>query len=247
MKAVLLATGLAQTPASVGTRSRAPNRSISMRPLIDVAIESFILAGFDEVGVVLHDNQGLLQRYLEDGSRYGAGVYTMRSENDSRGRVASLLAARTFVGGEPFVLAVGTSALDPVRLQNLSRFAWAPCAIGARRRTSRHRPVNRRLRLWHDARGRIEQVGEELERWNALADNTFLFQPEVFQDITTLLQASDGRCSLARLLRYLIQLGETPQACLGDAGEFDVPDLAGNWRTPLPVLSVLFSPEYLPA
>lgn len=245
MKAVLLATGLGHTPSWGCDPSSSRRQRIAARPMIDVVIESFVLAGFDEVGVVLHDNQTLLQRYLEDGSRYGVGVYTMRSENGARGRAASILAARVFVGGESFVLASEASRLDPSNLQHLTHLVPAPCALAATRRESARPPVQSRLRLRLDAQDRVERAGDDLYRWNAVADDVFLFHPDVFQHVSTLLQVPDGRCSVAQLLCYLIQLGLPPQACLEHTGEVSSLWAGSEQRTSLPMLSVLFSPEYL--
>ncbi len=243
MKAVLLATGLARTPDSNGTRSAARHRPPTIRPLIDLAIESFAQAGVGEVGVVLHDNQGLLQRYLEDSSRYGVGVYTMRNDSGARGRAASVLAARIFVGGEPFVLALEAGHLNPGRLQDLSRLAWAPCALLAHRFRSRHGALGSHARLWLDAHGRVERAGLELERWNALAEEVYLFQPDVFRVISALLQAPDSHCSIVQLVCHFIRSGQLPQACLPEAGRSDLSWMVGGGRCSLPVLSVPFSPE----
>lgn len=247
MKAVLLATGLGHTPDSGGHSLKQKRERVLTRPMIDVAIERFVLAGFDEVGVVLHDNQTLLQRYLEDSSRYGVGVYTMRSENGSRGRGASILSAKVFVGGEAFVLASETSRIAPGTLQRLTHFAAAPCALVATRRERRYAPARATLRLWLDSQGRVELAGDALYRWNAFSEDVFLFHPDVFRHISTLLQVTDGRCTLAQILSYFIQLGQVPQACLEHAAGADLRRVASQHRTSLPMLSVLFSPEYLAA
>jgi choline kinase len=248
MKGVILAVGLGQP---VEQRVSHGLRSVIWdleRPVLDTTIEAFAQAGFEEVGIVLSRNQGILQRYLEDSSRYGIAVYCMNNVQYLRGRGTSVYASRAFVGGEPFVVATCDRRFDASSLQSLLGFSWGINGLCVSEQAHPHRKATGEIRVWMDGSRRVCRVGDSLRHWNALCTGTFLFQPDVFRHISDVLQFNDGSCTLAALLRRLIEADQAPYACA--VNPLSQPEYAYrrlDVRPQRPFLSVRFAQDHLAA
>ena len=213
MKGVIVAAGLGQ-PLSLFTSYRPkPLLSVLERPLIDSTIEAFARTGFEEVGVVLGYNGDIVRRYLEDSSRYGIAVYCLHNAQYRRGSATSIYAARTFVGGEPFILVMADHLVSPRMLHQLLTCSWRTHVLCVRRQT-RRRPVLRdATEVWLDKEGRVRRIGKRLKRRHAAAVGVFLFWPRVFDHLSDLLQQSSIKCSITHLVRRMIAHGDDLYAC----------------------------------
>lgn len=244
MKGVLVAVGLGEMsrPAWDGFRRIGPTLEI---PPVDRAIEAFARAGFEEVAVVLGHSEDVLWNYLGDGSRYGISVYCLHNPQHRRGAATAILAARVFVGGEPFVVSLSGHPLSANMLLSLQGSAPGVHAVCIDRRRILARESRRITRVLLDRQGRVCRVGQRLAHWDAASTGVFLFQPDVFGHISELLLRSKGNCTINALLQEMIASGEAPFAC----------DVSPRWKGVLgsgdllvwtaPMLSVRAVPERL--
>lgn len=227
MKGVIVATGLGQYLSSLTIRF--PKRSISVpeRPLIDYAIEAFANAGFEELGVVLGPNEGILRTYLQDSARYGIAIYCLYNPWYLRGSATSLYAARPFVRGEPFILAFADRILSPYILFPLLVYPWHTHVMCV---TRRHKTGSR----WHgttkvqlDSYDRVQHIGKHLQHWHAVETGIFLFQPHIFHSLSNLLRRSAKLHSIVHLVRYIIACGDDLLAC--DVSGYYDPTAVDRW------------------
>ena len=124
MKGVIVAAGLGQRLSPLTLYRPKPLLSVLERPLIDYTIEAFARSGFEELGVVLGHNAEIMQRYLEDSDRYGIAISCLDNGQYLRGNGTSVYAARTFVGSEPFILAMADHLVSPHVLNELLAHSW---------------------------------------------------------------------------------------------------------------------------
>ncbi len=76
------------------------------RPMIFYPIEQLVAAGFQEVGIVVGERDTDLRKVVGDGSRWGIRIeYIIQQEMLGLG--SAVMAARDYVGEDPFVLYLG--------------------------------------------------------------------------------------------------------------------------------------------
>jgi choline kinase len=213
VKGVIVAAGLGQRLSLFTSYRPKPLLSVLERPLIDYTIEAFARTGFEEVGVVLGYNGDIVRRYLEDSSRYGIAVYCLHNAQYRRGNATSVYAARTFTGGEPFILAMADHLVSPRILHRLLTCSWTTHVLGVDRRTRAGPTLRDAARVWLDKDGRVQRIGKGLKRWHAVDVGVFLFWPRVFDHLSDLLQHSGKKCSITHLVRRMIARGDDLCAC----------------------------------
>lgn len=213
MKGIIVATGLGQCLYLLTNCSSKPSNSAPERPLIDYAIEAFTNAGFEELGVVLGPNEDILRAYLQNSARYGIAIYCLYNPWYSRGSATSLYAARLFVGGEPFILAVADRILPPYILLPLLAYPWSTHVMCVIRGYKRELGWRSRTKVQLDAYGYVQRIGKHLQHWHAVDAGVFLFQPRIFHDLSNLLRHHTKTCSIVHLLRYIIAHGDNPSVC----------------------------------
>lgn len=213
MKGVIVATGLGQHISSFSMSFPKVSISAPERPLIDYAIEAFANAGFEELGVVLGPNEDILRSYLQDSARYGVAIYCLYNPWYLRGSATSLYAARPFVGGEPFILAVADRILSPHILFPIIACPWCTHVMGVNRGHKRGLGWRSRTKVQLDAHGHVQRIGKRLQHWHALDAGIFLFQPRIFHQLSELLRRREQPCSMIHLARHIIAHGDDLLAC----------------------------------
>jgi choline kinase len=213
MKGVIVAAGLGQRLSPLTRHQPKPLVSVLERPLIDYTIEAFALTGFQELGVVLGHNSEIVQRYLQDSARYGIDIYCLQNGQYLRGNATSVYAARAFVGGEPFIVAMADHLVSPRILRELLVHSWTTHALCVDRQTRAGPALPDATKVLLAKDGRVQRIGKRLRRWHAVDVGVFLFWPRVFEHLSDLQRRSNRRCSITRLVRHMTALRDDLYAC----------------------------------
>jgi len=213
MKGVIVAAGLGQRLSPLTRYRPKPLLSVLERPLIDYTIEAFARSGFEELGVVLGHNAEIMRRYLEDSNRYGIAISCLHNGQYLRGNATSIYAARTFVGSEPFILAMADHLISPHILNELLAHSWTTHVLCVDRQTRAGPALRDATKVWLDKDGRVQRIGKRLKRWHAVDVGVFLFWPRVFDHLSDLQQQPSARCSITCLARRMIARGDDLQTC----------------------------------
>lgn len=213
MKGVIVAAGLGRRLSPLTRYRPKPLLSVLERPLIDYTIEAFVRTGFEEVGVVLGYNGDIVRCYLEDSARYGIAIYCLHNAQYRRGNATSVYAARDFVGGEPFILAMADHLVSPRILHELLVHSWTAHVLCVDHQTRAGRALRDATKVWLDKEGRVRRIGKRLKRWHAVDVGVFLFWPRVFEHLSDSLQHPNKKCSITRLARRMIAQGDDLYAC----------------------------------
>ncbi len=192
MKGVILAAGDGTRLEPLTLSRPKPLITVGGRPLIDYTIDAFVRAGIKELVIVVGYKARMIQRYVGDGSRYGAEIEYAFNPDYHLGNALSVYAAREAVRDKPFILAMSDHMISPHILTTLmtrlngedmlciDRLAYAPPQ------------TNDATKVWVDEEGFIARIGKGIEPWNAIDTGVFLFTSCIFSAISHLLHA-DGR------------------------------------------------------
>ena len=212
MKGILVAAGFGEQVAPRRWRGSGLRCPSLESPPVDRAIDAFARAGFEEVAVVVGHNEDVLWHYLEDSARYGISIYCLHNAQHLRGAATAVCAARAFVGGEPFVVALSSHAVTVNVLLSLRARATGAHALSVEKHPRHHSQGDGAVRVWLDEQGCVRGIGQCLRHWHAISTGAFLFQPTVFARISELLRGA-GACSMTTLVRHMIACDEAPYGC----------------------------------
>ena len=234
MKGVILAAGTGTRLKPLTRKLPKPLVSLLGRPLIDYTIEAFAQAGFTELGVVVGYKDHLLRQYLRDGTRYGIRIQYLPNIHYLRGNATSILASKSFVQNEPFVVSMADHIISTSILKRLLVCARSGHTLCVDRQAHDLTHISDATKVWVDKRGFVVHIGKELVRFNAIDTGVFLFTPRIFRYIP--ISQNDGLNSITRAIRLMIIRGDHLSTC-DVSGTFwfdvDTPDDLRYARTAL--------------
>jgi 1L-myo-inositol 1-phosphate cytidylyltransferase len=180
------------------------------QPLIHYPIEALRLAGITDIAVVVG--------YLGDSVRNALhAVYPritiIENEQYEEGLALSVLAARSFVMDDPFVLCMGDHPISPDIPRSVLSNGYTECVLcvdwGARLSCQ----VNDGTRVLVDSNGYISAIGKRLDRWNAMDTGVFRMTTDVFTAIDHLVHRQGASVSVSDVVRYLGLNGQPFATC----------------------------------
>ena len=249
MKGVIVAAGQGSRLRPLTNDCPKPLLKVRGRPLIDYTIEAFASAGIKELAVVIKRKGGKLHCYLRDRWNHGSDVTCLPNHLHARGNATSVLAARAFIGEEPFLLAMADHLIAPQIPAALLSHPVDAHALCVDRAAQSGPALLDATKVWLDWQGHVLCIGKRLQRWKAVDCGVFLFQPRVFRHIQDILDLATGRCSITRLVRHLVACGD-PVHTVDVSGAFwmdvDTPEDLRRARAVLPRRGALALPGSLP-
>lgn len=211
MKAVVLCAG-------AGTRLRPLTFSrpkhllpVAGRPLLGIALDTIIAADITEIALVVGHQAEAVQRYVGDGSAWGAEVSYITQEQPL-GLGHAVNCAREFVGDCPFVVFLGDNLLEIGISDFVSSFS-----------TSRPeaallvRPVDdpRQYGVAEiDSDGLVERVVEKPSKpkTNLAIVGVYAFHSSIFDAIDSIQPSARGEYEITDAIQWLVDSGRRVSA-----------------------------------
>jgi NDP-sugar pyrophosphorylase family protein len=218
-KAVLLAAGRGTRMKELTNDLPKPMIEVQGKPILRHIVEGLRAAGVTRFLVIVGYRADVVRAFFGDGRNFGVSVeYENQVVQDGTGRVVEL--AKSFAGGDPFVLSYGDILVDPVNNRRLVALGPAEALISVK-----HNPgdiakggavfVNDRFEMT-DLREK-PKPGEPTSPWyNA---GVYTFSPSVFDFTAKLEKSPRGEYELTDAIRALAQSGKLVQAV----------ELEGQW------------------
>jgi len=213
MKGVILAAGDGTRLVPLTLNCPKPLLPVLGRSLLDYTIEAFVEAGIRELVLVVGYKGEMIQQYVGDGSRYGAGVEYAFNPDYQLGNALSVYAAQEVVGDEPFLLAMADHMISPHIPKALLATQDGHDTLCVDRQAHTPPQVNDATRVWVNGRGFITRIGKGIEPWNAIDTGVFLLTPRIFAAISHLPRAGDKGCGISDAVTWLIEKGLGMRAC----------------------------------
>ena len=204
MRGVILAAGEGTRLAPLTVDCPKPLIPVLGRPLLDYTLEAFAEARIKEIALVVGYRGWMLAEYLREGHCHGAHVQCLPNLNYQRGNGSSIYAARDFVGGEPFVVAMADHLISSAILEELFSGLAGEATLCVDRQAYDPPQFKDATRVWVDEEGFVVRIGKTLERWNGVDAGVFLLQPTIFSILARLMKDETRPCTVTRAVRRLI-------------------------------------------
>lgn len=202
MKAVILCAG-------EGTRLRPLTWAqpkallpVANKPLIAYAIESLRAAGCREIGVVSSPGQRAAMAALGDGARWQVRL-THLTQTGPKGIAAAMLAAREFLGDDPFAVYLGDNLLEGTLAPAMARFGRGDAAaLLLLKEVADPRAFGVALLDGERVTQVVEKPADPLS--NSAICGVYLFSPAVWDAIAGLAPSARGELEITDAIAALI-------------------------------------------
>jgi choline kinase len=212
MRGVILAAGYGTRLAPLTTDRPKPLVPVMGRPLLDYTLDAFAQAGIEEIGLVAGYRGKMLAEHLRD-HRYGTQARCVPNPDYRRGNGSSIYAARAFVRGEPFVVAMADHLISVEIVERLLSAPMGGAMLCVDHQAHAPPQLNDATRVWVDEKRFVLHIGKGLKYWNGIDAGVFLFRATIFPILARLMGDESRPCTVTRAVRRLIASPEGLRAC----------------------------------
>jgi choline kinase len=213
VKGVILAAGVGTRLAPLTLDCPKPLLVIAGRLLLDYTIEAFVQAEIRELVLVIGYKGEMIQKYVDDGSRYGAKVKYVFNPAYHLGNASSVQAVNEIVGEEPFILSMADHMISHQILNILLTTQVEHNMLCVDRQACAPPQVKDATKVWVNESGLVTRIGKRIKHWNAIDTGVFLFSSCIFAAISQLIPSSNKVNGISDAVTWLIKMGYGIYAC----------------------------------
>ncbi len=212
MKGVILAAGKGSRLSVHHDQESKVLLPVAGQAIIEHTIDAFVDVGVTELAVVIGHQGAAVRKSVGDGTNTGIRIQYIHNQDYMLGNARSLLSAKSFTKGEPFLLAMADHMASADLLERMVAFSEPGSLLGVDFRiTDRH--VEEATRVLVDDDGVVSQIGKELHRWNGVDTGVFRLDSNIFEALEHIMAEEHYEYQLSQAIRRMIDNGNPLLAC----------------------------------
>ena len=210
MKGIIIAAGYGSRLRPL-TSSR-PKSLVKLdgKSIITYPIDAFVTAGISDISIVVGYKADEITAYLE---KLYPNLNFSYNENYSGDNALSVYAARSFVGNDPFVLAMGDHLISPGIVTTLLSDSIINRTLCVDSKSMNASQVNDGTRVIADSEGKIIEIGKDLEHWQFIDTGVFMMDTEVLDNIKYLIKRRGKKVNISEVVEHMAGNGRHFQIC----------------------------------
>ena len=210
MKGIIIAAGYGSRLRPLTSTTPKSLVEIGGKSIITYPIDALVTAGISDISIVVGYRADEITEYLEE---LYPNLNFSYNENYDGDNALSVYSARSFVGDDPFVLAMGDHLISPSIVTTLltsSKINRALCVDSESIHTSQ---INDGTRVMADSMGRIIEIGKDLKDWQSIDTGVFMMDSEVLNNIEYLIKLKGKRVNISKVVQHMADNGRHFQIC----------------------------------
>ena len=211
MRGVILAAGCGTRISRHNGQPHKVLLPVAGRAIIDYTLEAFGQAGVTEVALVIGHQGDAVKRWVGDGGRMGLRVDYITNPDYELGNALSLSVARSYLGGDPFLLSMGDHMVSPALLERLVEAPEAGNLLAVDF-TPAPRHVEEGTRVRVGPEGLVTHIGKGLARWDGIDAGAFRLSAAIFEAIDSLLGEESAQYELSQAVTLMLAKGHALRA-----------------------------------
>jgi len=183
------------------------------RALISYSLESMTAAGITAIAVVVGHNGAMVEQEVRRIAQDVERLEFITNVDFLGGNALSVHAAQAFTQNEDFVLCMGDHIIDRDLVGRLLQDGPSVPVLCVDSEPSLESQINDATRVLRGPTGCIEEIGKDLERWNAVDTGVFLLGGVIFSAIEGLIPEHGIHVELSQAVRRVIADGVSFATC----------------------------------
>ena len=195
MKGIIIAAGYGSRLKALTANTPKSLIEIEGKSIITYPIDALLAAGISDISIVVGYRADVIINYIE--KLYPSINFSYNKDYDGDNAL-SVFAARSFIGTDPFVLAMGDHLISSSLVTTLlsdSTITRTLCVVMA------------------DSKGRIVKIGKDLKDWQSIDTGLFMMDSEVLDNIKHLMARQGKNVTISEVVQHMADNGRHFQTC----------------------------------
>jgi len=175
------------------------------RPLVTYAIDALVTCGIRDIAVVVGYQSEKIQEALEESYPFVTFLYNDAYE---AGNALSVYAARSYVSDSPFVLCMGDHLIGPELLEPMLSDPGEECLLCVDTEASHPSQLDDATRVMVDQAGYIQNIGKQIEAWNAIDTGVFGMTEDFLKAAEHLIEKQGVQVGISDVVRFMGRAGQ---------------------------------------
>ena len=210
MKGIIIAAGYGSRLRPLTSNTPKSLVEIDGKSIITYPIDALVAAGISDISIVVGYRANEITGYLKE--QYPNLNFSHNEDYDGDNAV-SVFAAHSFIGDDPFVLAMGDHLISPSIVTTLLSTRNINRALCVDSESNSASQLNDGTRVMADSMGRIIEIGKELKDWQSIDTGVFMMDAEVLYNIKYLMKHNGTRVSISEVVQHMADTGRHFQIC----------------------------------
>ena len=200
MKGIIIAAGYGSRLRPLTSDVPKSLVEVDGKSIITYPIDALVNAGISDISIVVGYKADEITDYL--GKLYPNMNFSYNQDYDGDNAL-SVFAARSFVGDDPFVLAMGDHLISPSIVTTLLSDAVVNRTLCVDSESKNVSQINDGTRVMADSKGRIVGIGKDIEDWQSIDTGVFMMDSEVLDNIKVLMKHKGKRVSISEVVQHM--------------------------------------------
>ena len=210
MKGIIIAAGYGSRLKPLTANTPKSLVEIDGKPIITYPIDALVAAGISDISVVVGYRADMVINNIE--KLYPSINFSYNKDYDGDNAI-SVFAARSFVGDDPFVLAMGDHLISSSLVTTLLSDSTINRTLCVDSESNNSSQINDGTRVMADSEGRIIGIGKDIKNWQSIDTGVFMMDPEVLENIEYLMNRKGKKVNISEVVQHMADKGRHFQIC----------------------------------
>jgi choline kinase len=210
MKGIIIAAGYGSRLRPLTDNTPKSLVEIDGKSIITYPIDALVAAGISDISIVVGYRADVVINYIE---KLYPSINFSYNKDYAGDNAISVLAASSFIGGDPFVLAMGDHLISPSLVTTLLSNATKNRTLCVDSESKNASQVNDGTRVMADSKGRIIEIGKNLKNWQSIDTGLFMMDTEVLDNIKYLMNRKGNHVNISEVVQHMANNGRHFQTC----------------------------------
>ena len=210
MKGIIIAAGYGSRLGVLTADTPKSLVKIDGKSIITYPIDALVAAGISNISIVVGYRAELIINYIE--KLYPSINFSYNKDYDGDNAI-SVLAASSFIEGDPFVLAMGDHLISPSLVTTLLSNSTKSRTLCVDSESENESQVNDGTRVMADSKGRIVEIGKNIKNWQSIDTGLFMMDAEVLDNIKYLMNRKGNKVNISEVVQHMANNGRHFQTC----------------------------------
>jgi CDP-L-myo-inositol myo-inositolphosphotransferase len=210
MKGIIIAAGYGSRLGPLTATTPKSLVKIDGKSIITYPIDALMTAGISEISIVVGYRADVIINSIE--KLYPNINFSYNKDYDGDNAI-SVFAAHSFIGNDPFVLAMGDHLISSSIVTTLLSDSVINRTLCVDLESNNTSQISDGTKVMADSEGRIIGIGKDIKNWQSIDTGVFMMDAEVLDNIKYLMNHKGKRVNISEVVQHMADNNRHFQIC----------------------------------